>query len=348
MAKKKKSKIVPLIVAIVVVAALIVGGIFVYNRVVSDIKGSNEAGKEYTLVIAGNDYQYQVADKLNNNGIIISDIVWNWWMDKHYPDFVFYNGEYVMHSNMSYEQIVDKLNNPDISHKTVSVCIPEGYNVFQIAQVMEDNGICSSNDFLEACKTTEGYPFEWLNDFPTDDELVGFILEGFLFPATYDLGENTDAKDVVETMLDAFDVRITEDMMNFCAENNMSLYSFIALCSVVQDEALNKESQGNIASVLINRLNKGSKLQCDVTYFYAKKLRDYGFSQEVYDAYYTYRCEGLPQGPISCPGMEIINSTINHPDTDYLYFFSDLQNDFHFASTYDEFEKLKKQYPWKE
>ncbi len=91
------------------------------------------------------------------------------------------------------------------------------------------------------------------------------------------------------------------------------------------------------------------KLQSDVTFSYARDLRDkQGFSQKVYDSYYTYRCEGLPAGPITNSGASIINAVINAPKTDYLYFFSDLNKEFHFAKTGDEFLELQKKYPWKE
>ena len=149
-------------------------------------------------------------------------------------------------------------------------------------------------------------------------------------------------------MLDAFDLRLSDKWLDFCDKNNMSLFELINLSSVVQEEAFGADSAGNIASVFINRLNKGAKLQSDVTYFYARDLRDdYGFSQEVYDAYYTYRCSGLPAGPITNSGEDIINAVVNHPDTDYLYFYSDLNKEFHFAKDYDEFVALQKKYPWK-
>ena len=180
-----------------------------------------------------------------------------------------------------------------------------------------------------------------------DSDLIGYQLEGFLFPATYDIGLNTPAKEVVEQMLDAFGEHITDDMTRFCDENNMTLYQLLTLASVVQEEAFGVSSAKNIASVFINRLNKGVKLQSDVTYFYAKDLRDdYGFSQEVYDEYYTYRCNGLPSGPISNSGDDIMDATVNAPKTDYMYFFSDLEKEFHFAKTAEEFVQLQKEYPW--
>lgn len=341
-------KIVKLIIGSVVLIAVIVAVVLVYARINNDIKGTESGeGTDYILVIEPQDFEYEVSKKLSNNNIVIDDSIWTMWMDKHYPDFTYINGEYYLNSNMSYEEIAQKLQNPDISHQVVSVAIPEGYNVFDIAETLEENGICSKEDFYDAVSTTDGYDYEWLADFPQDRENIGFILEGFLFPATYDLGMNTDAKVVVDKMLAAFDDRLSDDMLTYCENNDMTLYEFITLCSVVQEEALNKSSAENIASVLINRLESGTRLQCDVTYYYAKKLLDYGFSKETYDSYYTYRCPALPSGPITNSGMDIVNAVINHPDTDYMFFFSDLNGEFHFAETGEEFERLKQQYPWK-
>ncbi|WP_178669383.1 endolytic transglycosylase MltG [uncultured Eubacterium sp.] len=347
MANKKRSKLPVILLVILIVIALAVAGVYVYGIVNNDIAGENQEDKPYTLIIEKSDFEYEVGQKLAANGVIVSDTVWTNWMSSHYPDFEYINGEYNMNSNMSYEDIAKKLQNPDISHKSVKVCIPEGTNVMQIADILEKNNICKANDFLEVCKSTDGFDFDFLKTVP-DTDIIGYKLEGFLFPATYDFAMNSDAVDIAEQMLEAFDYRITDDMTAFCENNNMSMFELITLASVVQEEALGQKSAKNIASVFMNRLNKGAKLQSDVTYFYARDLRDsHGFSQEVYDAYYTYRCQGLPAGPITNSGMEIIDAVVNYPQTDYLYFFSDLQQEFHFAKDYDEFVRLQKQYPWK-
>lgn len=344
----KKSVKPILIIVILLLVVGIAGGVSAYLS--KDIKGGKDADISFDLVIEKSDYKYQIAEKLEKAGIIKSNTMWVNWMDKHYPDFVFINGEYFnITGDLSYEQIATKLQNPDISHKSQKVVIPEGFNVFDIAKRLEENNICKANDFLEACKSKEGYDYNWLSNFPNND-LIAYELEGFLFPATYDFPENSDPRAIVNQMLGVFDEHITGDMTAFCDKYEVTLYELITLASIVQEEALTPESAGNIASVFINRLEKSkdAKLQSDVTYFYAAKLRDeYGFSQEVYDSYYTYRCNGLPSGPVANPGMEVINATVNHPDTDYIYFFSDLNNDFHFASDYATFEKQKAQFPWK-
>lgn len=341
-------KIIKLIIALVIVIALIGAGVYVYTGISRDINGTEKGeAKEYTLVIESQDFQYEISKMLSNNDIVVDDSVWSMWMDSHYPDFTYINGEYYLNSHMSYEEIAQKLQNPDISHKVVSVAIPEGYNVFDIAETLEENGICSAQDFYAAVSTTEGYDYEWLAGFPPNRENIGFILEGFLFPATYDFSMNSDARVIVDSMLGAFGDRLSGDMLDYCDKNDITLYEFITLCSIVQEEALTDSSAENIASVLINRLDSGTKLQCDVTYYYAKKLLDYGFARSTYDSYYTYRCPALPSGPITNSGMNIVNAVINHPDTDYMFFFSDLNGEFHFAKTGAEFERLKEQYPWK-
>jgi UPF0755 protein len=346
MAKGKSKSVIAILIVVIIVVCCAVG-YMIYNAVSNDINGKNQSDAEYTIIIDSDDYEYEVGQMLYNTKIVISDIVWTNWMSKHYPDFTYINGEYNMRADMSYEEIAEKLQNPDISHKIVKVVIPEGYNCMQIASTLEENGICNADDFLEVCKSTDGFDYDWLSTIP-DNDLIAYKLEGFLFPATYDFGMNSDPRDIADEMLDTFDERITDDMTEYCEKNNVTLYELVTLASVVQEEALSNSSAENIASVFVNRLNKGAKLQSDVTYYYARDLRDdYGFSQDVYDAYYTYRCDGLPAGPITNSGSEIMSATVNHPDTDYLYFFSDLNQEFHFATTYDEFVSLQEKYPWK-
>lgn len=348
MARKKKNTGIIILLVIVLLGVIGAVGGYVVGAAKNDIEGRRQANTAYTLEITKSDYEYEIGKKLYDNKIVISDVLWTNWMSKHYPDFKYINGEYELTADMSYEEIAEKLQNPDISHEGVKVAIPEGTNAMEIAKILEENGICKADEFLEVCKSTDGFDYDFLDSVP-DSELVAYKLEGFLFPATYDLPKNADPKNVAIAMLDAFDDRITEEMTDYCEKSGMSMFELVTLASVVQEEAFGQGSAKNIASVFINRLDKGAKLQSDVTYFYAKDLRDeHGFSQKVYDAYYTYRCDGLPAGPITNSGEDIIDAVVNHPDTDYLYFFSDLEGNFHFAKDYDEFAALQEEYPWQE
>ena len=117
MAKRKKSK-APIIITIILVIAVVAAGGYFYSLVQKDINGTDGTNTQYTLVIEKNDFEYEVGQKLYKNSIVIYDAVWTNWMDKHYPDFQYINGEYNLTSDMSYQQIAEKLQNPEISHKS--------------------------------------------------------------------------------------------------------------------------------------------------------------------------------------------------------------------------------------
>ena len=341
----KKSNTGSVIIVCLIVVLIAVIAVFGYKYISADINGTSGSSDIVTLTIADGSDQYSISQKLYQNGIVINDSLWSNWMDKHYPDIEYIGGDYEFRENMSYDEVAKSLQNPIITRQSVSVCIPEGYNVFKIASTMEENGVCKADDFLNACKDKSAYNYSFITNIP-DNELIAYPLEGFLFPATYDLAENMQAYEVVDTMLRAFSDRISDDWTEYCENNNMTLFELVTLASIVEKETLGYDVAGNIASVFINRLNEPQKLQSDVTIFYGNELRDNGFSDDVVESYNTYKCAALPSGPICNPGVANIDAVVNHPDTDYFYFFSDLEQNFHFAETYSEFESLLNQYPW--
>lgn len=336
---KKKNNAAKIVIAVLIVVLAGVGAYFGYTFVSNDINGNEEYKTEYNLYISDGDTQYDVSQRLYSNGIVANDSLWSNWMDRHYPDYEYCAGEFLLTNDMSYEEIAQKLQNPDVSHKSVSVCIPEGYNVFDIATALEENGICSGNDFLEACRSKDNYDYSFISEIPESDT-IAYELEGFLFPATYDFEENMDAGEVVDEMLAAFADRVTDSWRSYCSENDITLYELVTLASVVEKETLGEGVAQNIASVFINRLNSSHKLQSDVTIDYGNALRANGFDDSVVTSYNTYKCSALPSGPICNPGVANIDAVVNHTDTDYFYFFSYNNGaDFYFTDDYSDFSK---------
>ena len=342
---KNKNNAAKIVIAVLIVVLAGIGAYFGYTFVSNDINGNEEYKTEYNLYISDGDTQYDVSQRLYSNGIVANDSLWSNWMDRHYPDYEYCAGEFLLTNDMSYEEIAQKLQNPDVSHKSVSVCIPEGYNVFDIATALEENGICSGKDFLEACRSKDDYDYSFISEIPESDT-IAYELEGFLFPATYDFEENMDAGEIVDEMLAAFADRITDSWRSYCSENDITLYELVTLASVVEKETLGEGVAQNIASVFINRLNSSHKLQSDVTIDYGNALRANGFDDNVVTSYNTYKCSALPSGPICNPGVANIDAVVNHTDTDYFYFFSYNNGaDFYFTDDYSDFsenwERLK-------
>ena len=88
----KKSKLAIILIVAIAVVTVGVFGYVTYNKINNDINGKNQPDIQKTLVISGNDYQYEVSQWLENTGIVESASVWSAWMDKHYPDLLYIKG----------------------------------------------------------------------------------------------------------------------------------------------------------------------------------------------------------------------------------------------------------------
>lgn len=340
---KKKNRAFSLIIVLLALVLIAVAAVFVQKYITNDIDGKIGSSTPVTVTIGGD--SYSASQVLYSNGIIINDSLWSNWMDRNYPDFEYVAGDYEVSADMSYSDLAQALQNPVVTRQSVSVCIPEGYDIFKISATLEENGVCSAKDFLDACSDASKYDYSFIADIPKGGT-VAYPLEGFLFPATYDFEENMQPYEVVDTMLGAFADRITQQWKDYCTDNNMTMYELVTLASIVERETLGEGVANRIASVFINRLNSSQQLQSDVTIEYGNKLRAAGFSDEIVFSYNTYKCAALPSGPICNPGVANIDAVVNHEDTSYYYFFSYNNGaDFYFTDNYNDFqaewEKLK-------
>lgn len=223
----------------------------------------------------------------------------------------------------------------------VTVTFPEGYTIYQIADLLEKNNVCSKEDFFLAVNT----PVEGFEITNPDDR--AFLLEGYIFPDTYEFYFEEDANTVVKKFLENFNKKITPELRQQASDMGYSVDEILTLASIIQKECdFDIEECQNVSSVFHNRLeNKNAYLGSDVTYFYLKNMADYlgGSDSERFDylltQYYTYSPyrKGLPVGPICNPGMKAITAALNPADTDYYYFLTDETcTDFYYAETYSQ------------
>jgi len=236
----------------------------------------------------------------------------------------------------------------DAKSDTVEVTFPEGYTLVRMAWKLEENGICSADDFIEAAQTLDFSDYPLINEEP-EDENICFRLEGYLFPCMIEVDKNSDTPEsIIRKLLSASENYITGDMRDRAKELGLSMHEVLTVASIVEKEAYSDEQRGDIASTLYNRLDRGMQIQCDVTINYVT-----GVIEEIYPEkvdtlkhyYNTYRCEGLPAGPICNPGIESIKAALYAPETDYLYFAIQTEKPHEglFASSYeDHLENCKK------
>lgn len=209
---------------------------------------------------------------------------------------------------------------------TVSVTIPEGYTLVRISWLLEEKGLCTSEEFIEACQTY----FNWLDltqypflDGLQDNENICFYLEGYFFPLTYDIPETASVYDIVKMLLNGTKQKFDDTFMMLVQESGYSLHEILTLASIVEKEAKLDEQRYMISSVIHNRLKVGMQIQCDPTIKYCNGVIKviYPEQYEHYSSFYdTYQCKGLMAGPICSPGMASIDAAISPADTENLYF----------------------------
>lgn len=249
-------------------------------------------------------------------------------------------GDYQLSPSMTLDEIVTELQHGRV--RTVTVTIPEGWRVEQIATRLAEAGLGEEEEFLALIRRHD-YPYPWLQDRP---ESGPDGLEGFLFPDTYHVPVGAKPASIIDMMLRNFDRRVTPELREALTRTGMPFYEAIVLASIVEREAVVAEERPTIAAVFLARLERGMYLQADPTVSYAK-----GFdaeakawwtpmlaeeSQSIESRYNTFLYGGLTPGPICSPGLASI-AAVGHPaQTEYLYFVSKGDGSHAFAVTFDE------------
>jgi UPF0755 protein len=181
---------------------------------------------------------------------------------------------------------------------------------------------------------------------------AGGKVEGFLFPATYDIEPGTSAVDVLRTLIQEFEVRAERlGLADRAAALKITPYQALVIASLVEGETGNASDRGKVARVVYNRLRRPMRLQFDSTVKYAYALRGETKTRLLYrdldiaSPFNTYRNDGLPPAPINSPGEAALEAALAPTPGPWLYFVViDTQGRSAFATTAEEFARLKAQY----
>jgi UPF0755 protein len=230
------------------------------------------------------------------------------------------SGEYVLNQTMTPRQIADALQHGYAGE--IVLTVPEGRRLEEIADLAANIGVDRA-EFMALASTPAEFQHAFLQDLPQ-----GTSLEGYLFPDTYRLPENVGARELIERMLSNFETKV-----NY-SDATRPLYDVVVLASVVEREAVLAAERPTIASVYLNRLDNGIKLDADPTIQYALGQPGDWWPQITVDHYNsvdspwnTYLYAGLPPSPIANPGAASIQAVLAPADTDYIFFMRDCDAD---------------------
>ncbi len=240
-------------------------------------------------------------------------------------------GEYFFDHPVTSFEVFDTLANGRVYVR--ELVVPEGFTMFDIADLAASEGFLSRDEFLAAARDASS-----IRDLAPDAP----SLEGFLFPATYEFPRHITGKDMTAAMVKRF--RQVWSTLPAAAENapHKNVQNVVTLASLVERETPRPEERPHVAGVFANRLRMGQPLQCDPTVAYALTLagkysgkldgEDLGFPSP----YNTYRNRGLPPGPIANPGEASLQAALAPSPTDDLYFVANTEGGHFFSKTLEE------------
>lgn len=256
-------------------------------------------------------------------------------------------GEYLVSNTLSYLQILNIFQNGP--RKKKDFIIPEGFNIFQIAKLLEQKQLGRANFFLNLC-TDISFINYLFKKYSNKNQVPVNIssLEGYLFPDTYYFYKYDSEKSIIETLVQNFFINYKSIVLN--KNNSLSRHQIITLASIVEKETARANERSLIAGVFFNRLKIGMRLQTDPTILYGMWVNG-STSNNIrkkdimaYTKYNTYRIKALPVGPIANPGIEAIKAVLLPKKSNFLYFVSKNNGEHIFTTNYKDHLKYVHQY----
>jgi UPF0755 protein len=273
--------------------------------------------------------QRTIARLLAENGVVRSQLAFE-WLCRAKKRRTLEAGEYFFDHPVTALEVYDAVANGRVYVK--EFVVPEGFTMFDIANLAASEGFLSREDFLAAAR----------NPSPIRDLAPGApSLEGFLFPATYEFPRHMTGRDMTEAMVKKFRQEWTSLLSADPPAQNRA-QDVVTLASLVERETPRPEERPHVAGVFTNRLRIGQPLQCDPTVAYALTLAGLyngkldGSDLHFTSPYNTYRNKGLPPGPIANPGEAALRAALDPPPTDDLYFVANTEGGHFFSKTLKE------------
>jgi peptidoglycan lytic transglycosylase G len=253
-----------------------------------------------------------VADLLSKDGVVSNGTLFEWRLKLAGKSGSILPGRYVLAHDMSYGTAIDRLTS---SGGKVTVTIPEGETRDQIAPQVRDLGL--TGDYLAATKSFNGFdPNRYGAHNPKS-------LEGFLFPATYQVDPGASVDQFVSEQLRGFQENLAGVNMSYAKSKNLTVYDVLTIASMIEKEVMVPAERPLVAAVIYNRLHRGMPLGIDATTRYEFHNYTGAITQSELSSpspYNTRIHAGLPPTPIGNPGLASIQAAAHPAKVNYLYY----------------------------
>lgn len=318
--------------------------ITISEDMLTEVERTDEDGEAYTETHADLDV---VTAQLKESGLIKYEFLFKIFSKFSHAETKIVVGTYELNTDMDYRALVVNMSSSSSVRQTVDVTIPEGYNIDQIFDLLEENGV-STVEKLRDMAANWNYKWEFLQDIPLGDY---HRLEGYLFPDTYTFYKGENPKYVLNKLMQGFHSKMKAYYDDYAAEDSqLSLHDIVIIASLIEKETDGQDYR-TISSVIYNRLNNpggetAGLLQIDATLVYINGGKSPTDADKAIDSpYNTYLYKGLPAGPISNPGMQSLYAAMNPENTKYYYYVLNPETGLHeYSKTLSAHQKLVAKY----
>ena len=280
----------------------------------------------------------QIADQLREAGVIRSALAFRLRARQSGLDGSFQAGQHVLRRNMSVDEAIEALQKAEVQDRVLTLI--EGWRREEIAVYLETQNALSASEFL-TLTAGAGFERDFLKERPDTASL-----EGYLFPDTYRIENETTTTEFIEGLLNQFSRKIGGGVSDGFQVNGLNIHQAVTLAAIVEREAQAPAERPMIASVFYNRLNVNMHLGADPTVQYAlgyqesegrwwKKALTYE-DLRVASPYNTYANVGLPPGPICNPGLASLQAVAAPAQSDFYFFVAKGDGSHVFSRTLEE------------
>lgn len=276
------------------------------------------------------------ADNLYTRGLIQSPLRFNLIARLKGYDKKLQAGEYLLSSSMSPLKILEKLIKGEV--KLYRLTVPEGFNIYQIAELIAEAGFASRNDFINAA--TDAMHVRQMG-------VQADTFEGYLFPDTYFFPKDISVQKIITIMVDRFWSMFKPEWKKQGETYGLTVHQVVTLASIIEKETGAASERPIISSVFHNRLKKRMRLESDPTVIYGIKDFDGNLTRKhlaTQTPYNTYKIRGLPAGPIANPGQASLEAALFPTNTPYIYFVSKQDKTHHFSTNLKDHNDAVRKY----
>jgi len=281
---------------------------------------------ECNFSIAKGENLKSISNRLKNEKFISSSILFQFYVKMKGEEKNIKAGDYPFTEHITIANITEIITDGKLAQNHNSFLILEGETMLEIEENLKEKELINESSSLKNWKIEDFLEKKYLDIFSKTS--LDVLLEGYLFPDSYNLPQGLEEKEILSIFVDNFVAKIENDLFFQIKEQKRSFYEILIMASLLEKEVQEETDKRMVADILWRRLDTNFPLQIDATICYAEfqSFKKCSLTRELFtldSPYNTYLYKGLPPTPINNPGIESMKAALSPLANDYWYYMTD-------------------------